>query len=140
MDGKPEEKHVVTCFLESDGRILLLRRSGKVGSYRGKWAGVSGYAESPPDRQALIEIQEEADLGSDDIRLLKTGEPLIIDDEELDIRWVVHPFLFHVTTPEKVKIDWEHIEYTWIEPTNIDRYDTVPGLKNALEHVMPIDA
>ncbi len=28
------EKRVVTCFLESDGEILLLRRSERVGSYQ----------------------------------------------------------------------------------------------------------
>jgi 8-oxo-dGTP diphosphatase len=137
MTGKLEEKHVVTCFLESRGKILLLRRSGQVGSYRGKWAGVSGYVESPPDEQALKEINEETGLDIDDIKLVEKGESLVIDDEELGTRWVVHPFLFHVNTPEKVKIDWEHKEFEWIEPTDIDRYDTVPGLQNTLERVIP---
>ena len=137
MTDNLEEKHVVTCFLESGGKLLLLRRSQQVGSYQGKWAGVSGYVESPPDEQAVIEIREETRLDAGDIRLLKTGEPLVIDDEELRTRWVVHPFLFHVNTPEKVKIDWEHKEYRWINPVDIDTYDTVPGLKNTLERVLP---
>ncbi|HEY93830.1 MAG TPA: NUDIX pyrophosphatase [Dehalococcoidia bacterium] len=133
-----KERYVVTCFLESKGKILLLRRSQQVGSYQGKWAGVSGYVESPPEEQALIEINEEVSLVSDDIQLLKTGEPVVIDDEELGTRWVVHPFLFHVTNPEKMKIDWEHREYKWINPVDIDKYDTVPGLKNTLERVISI--
>jgi 8-oxo-dGTP pyrophosphatase MutT (NUDIX family) len=137
MTDNFEEKHVVTCFLESGGKILLLRRSQQVGSYRGKWAGVSGYVESPPGEQAVIEIREETSLGAGDIRFLKKGEPLIIDDEELNTRWVVHPFLFHVSTPAKVKIDWEHKEYRWTKPVDIDNYETVPGLKNALERVLP---
>jgi 8-oxo-dGTP diphosphatase len=137
MTDNLEEKHVVTCFLESGGKILLLRRSRQVGSYRGKWAGVSGYVESPPEEQAVIEIREETSLDAGDIRLLKTGEPLNIDDEELGTRWIVHPFLFQVNTPEKVKIDWEHKEYRWIKPVDIDNYDTVPGLKNTLERVLP---
>ena len=136
MTDSFEEKHVVTCFLESDGKILLLRRSRQVGSYQGKWAGVSGYVESPPDEQSLIEIHEETGLDADDIQLLKKGEPLIIDDEELNTRWIVHPFLFHESTPEKVKIDWEHKEYRWINPADIDAYDTVPGLKKTLERVL----
>ena len=136
--GNLEEKHVVTCFLESGGKILLLRRSRQVGSYRGKWAGVSGYVESPPEEQALIEVNEEVSLDSDDVHLLKKGDPLVIDDKELGTKWVVHPFLFHVNTPEKVKIDWEHREYKWIEPGDIDRYDTVPGLKSTLERVISI--
>jgi 8-oxo-dGTP diphosphatase len=136
MTDKLEEKHVVTCFLKSDGKILLLRRSRQVGSYQGKWAGVSGYVESPPDKQAMIEIGEETGLETGDILLLKKGEPLVINDEDLGIKWVVHPFLFHVNTPEKVKIDWEHKEYKWIDPVDIDKYDTVPGLKNTLERVI----
>jgi 8-oxo-dGTP pyrophosphatase MutT (NUDIX family) len=136
MTDNLEEKHVVTCFLESGGKILLLRRSQQVGSYQGKWAGVSGYVESPPDEQAVIEIREETRLDAGDIGLLKTGEPLVIDDEELGTRWVVHPFLFHVNAPEKVKIDWEHKDYQWINPVDIDTYDTVPGLKNTLERVL----
>jgi len=136
--GNLEEKHVVTCFLESGGKILLLRRSRQVGSYRGKWAGVSGYVESPPEEQALIEVNEEVSLDSDDVHLLKKGDPLVIDDKELGTRWVVHPFLFHVNAPDKVKIDWEHREYKWIEPGDIDRYDTVPGLKSTLELVISI--
>ena len=137
MPGNFEEKHVVTCFLESGGRILLLRRSRQVGSYQGKWAGVSGYVEAPPDEQAFTEINEETGLDIDEIELVKKGEPLAIDDEELSTRWVVHPFLFHVNTPEKVKIDWEHKEFKWIETTDIDKYDTVPGLKDTLERVLP---
>jgi len=138
MTDNLEEKHVVTCFLESEGKILLLRRSSQVGSYRGKWAGVSGYVESPPDKQALIEINEETGLSTGDIQLLKQGKSLVIDDDVLGTRWVIHPFLFHVATPEKVKIDWEHKEYRWINPVDIDKYDTVPGLKNTLERVLPV--
>ena len=138
MTDNLEEKHVVTCFLESRDKILLLHRSRQVGSYRGKWAGVSGYVESPPDEQAVIEINEETGLDIGDLQLLKKGESLVIDDEELATRWNVHPFLFHVNTPEKVKIDWEHKEFKWINPVDIDKYDTVPGLKNTLERVISI--
>lgn len=55
-----EERRVVTCFLEHDGKIPLLRRSQRVGTYRGRWAGVSGYIEegNTPYAQALEEIRE----------------------------------------------------------------------------------
>ena len=62
------DKHVVTCFLESDGEILLLRRSQQVGSYHGRWAGVSGYVETTPDEQALTEITEETSLQPEDLQ------------------------------------------------------------------------
>lgn len=129
------EKHVVTCFLESEGEILLLRRSRQVGSYQGKWAGVSGYMETTPDEQALTEIEEETGLQSEEIRLLKQGKPLSIEDEELGIKWIVHPYLFHVEDRGKIRTDWEHVETRWINPENISDFATVPRLKETLESV-----
>jgi len=130
------EKQVVTCFLESDGEILILRRSEQVGSYRGRWAGVSGYVETTPDEQALVEIGEEAGLGGEDLRLIKKGRPLSVEDDELGIRWIVHPYLFHIKEKGRIRIDWEHKEAKWIKPEEIVNYRTVPRLKEALDEVL----
>jgi 8-oxo-dGTP diphosphatase len=130
-----EEKKVVTCFLESDGEILILRRSQQVGTYRGRWAGVSGYVETTPDEQALVEIEEEAGLSREDLELIRKGEPLTAEDEELGVRWLVHPYLFHISDRDKVRIDWEHKEAKWIKPHEIADYRTVPMLKATLARV-----
>jgi len=130
-----QEKQVVTCFLESAGEVLLLRRSEQVGSYQGRWAGVSGYIETTPDEQALVEIAEETSLSGQDIKLIRKGKPLPVEDEKLGTRWVVHPFLFHIRDRNKVKIDWEHKETRWINPRDIDNYQTVPMLKETLARV-----
>ncbi len=130
-----QEKRVVTCFLESDGEILILRRSQQVGSYQGRWAGVSGYVEKASDEQALIEIEEETSLCGEDLKLTKKGRPLLIEDEKLGVKWMVHPYLFHIKDRGKIKIDWEHKEMKWIAPKDIDSYQTVPGLKEALARV-----
>ena len=135
MKKSLQEKQVVTCFLESDGKILLLRRSERVGSYQGRWAGVSGYIEKTPDEQALVEIAEETGLSGEDIKLVRRGEPLPIEDEKLGIRWVVHSFLFQISDRSKVKIDWEHKETRWIDPKDIGDYQTVPMLKETLARV-----
>ena len=135
MTDNLQERKVVTCFLESDGEILLLQRSEQVGSYRGRWAGVSGYLERLPDEQALVEIEEEIGLQGEDIELVARGEPLLVEDSELGIRWVVHPFLFHVKDRTRIKIDWEHKELRWIAPEEIADYQTVPMLREALERV-----
>ena len=133
--GGLQEKEVVTCFLESGGEVLLLRRSEQVGSYQGRWAGVSGYVEKPPDEQALVEIREETSLKGDDLRLIRSGEPLSVEDEKLGVRWVVHPYLFHIKDRARVRIDWEHKEMRWIDPGDIDNYRTVPMLKETLDRV-----
>jgi len=132
-----EERYVVTCFLEYDNKILLLRRSERVGVYRGRWAGVSGYIEegNTPYEQALEEIREETGLGGEDIQLVREGELLEVIDEEIGRKWIVHPFRFRVIRPEKIKIDWEHTEMKWTDPEEIEQYETVPKLAETWERV-----
>jgi 8-oxo-dGTP pyrophosphatase MutT (NUDIX family) len=130
-----EEKHVVTCFLESEREILILRRSEKVGTYQGKWAGVSGYVETSADEQALIETKEETGLDKEDIELVKKGAPLEVVDQKIGRRWIVHPYLFHVRDRNQIRIDWEHKEIKWIDPENLGKYETVPMLQQTLERV-----
>lgn len=136
LAGGLDERHVVTCFLEHDGRILILRRSSKVGTYQRKWAGISGYLEKEELEQAFTEISEETELYKNDLKLIKKGEPLQVIDKGLNRKWVVHPFLFHVKEPGKIRTDWEHTDMRWIKPRQLGRYETVPGLQKALSHVL----
>ncbi len=130
-----QEKQVVTCFLESKDEILILRRSEHVGSYQGRWAGVSGYVDKTADEQALVEIAEETSLSGVELKLIKKGKPLLIRDDKLGVKWVVHPYLFQIKDRGKIKIDWEHKEVRWIKPKDIDNYPTVPMLKETLARV-----
>jgi len=131
-----EQREVVSCFLECAGRLLLLKRSQEVGSYRGQWATVSGYVESlPPDEQALVELSEEVSLSEADLRLVKKGEPLKVFDRKMGLRWVIHPYLFSVENEDKVCLDWEHDDSVWIDPAELDAYDTVPKLRESLARV-----
>jgi 8-oxo-dGTP diphosphatase len=131
-NNTPETRNVVTVFLEHNGKILLVRRSQSVGTYRGRWSGISGYLEHEPLEQALIEVREETGLSGDEIELVKQGEPLQILDVEQNRRWRVHPFLFRVKHPDAIRLDWENLELHWILPSEIDNYDTVPSLKETL--------
>ena len=128
---------VVTVFITSAGKIALLKRSDKVGTYRGAWAGVAGYIERLPLRQAYMELQEEAGLSQGDVELRGMGVPVIVDDPELARTWAVHPFLFEVDDPEKMTLDWEADDIRWIEPAEMADLKTVPGLDRALAAVWP---
>jgi 8-oxo-dGTP diphosphatase len=130
-------RSVVTSFLESNGKILLLRRSARVTTYRGRWAGVSGSIDSghTPEEQARTEIREETGLTDADVQLLATGEPLTIDDPAEDRHWIVHPFRFAVLHPERIQTDWEHVESRWIDPADLSQYETVPNLIETWDQV-----
>lgn len=127
-----EFTHVVSCFIKKNDKILLLKRSEKVGSYRGKWATVSGYVEKDelPEETALKEIREETGVKT---KLIRKGKIIHVKDNERI--WFVHPFLFEIKSGN-IKIDWEHTDYKWIKPEEIKNYDTVPMLKEALENVL----
>lgn len=131
-----ETKRVVTCFIKNNCNILILKRSPKVGTYQGKWSGVSGYLEHEALEQAYIEISEETGLRSTDIKLLKKGLPLELFDKKINTKWIVYPFLFSTEAPEKIQIDWENLETRWIQPEEIGNFETVPGLKEALDKVI----
>jgi len=123
---------VVTCILEHDGKILLLKRSNQVGTYRGLWGGVAGYVEEleDPYDTAIKEIRQETGIGLDALELVRKGDPIEISDtyEGRRYNWIVYPFLFHVQAKELVRIDWEHEEYRWVHPSEVRKLETVPGL------------
>jgi 8-oxo-dGTP pyrophosphatase MutT (NUDIX family) len=133
---QPTRTHVVTVFLEYDRKILLLRRSLKVRTMQSLWGGISGYVEDKdPLSQAIKEVQEETGLSNEMVKLLCVGKPLeAVGSGKPDVIWIVHPFLFHSST-NLIRIDWEHDELRWINPIDIQSYETVPKLKEALENV-----
>lgn len=138
--------HVVTCFVLRRDRgfdeLLLVRRSERVRTYRGRWAGVSGYVEpgATPLEQAYVELREEARLVETDLALLRVGTPLPVHDAAAGLEWVVHPFLFLVAAPERIQTDWEAQDMRWVAPDEVARLETVPGLVEALARVYPPDA
>lgn len=128
---------VVSCFLlRMDGaepRLCIVRRSGRVGSYNTRWAGISGFIEEgvSPEEQAYTEIREETGLQAAQVRLLRRGAVVEHVDEQLGRRWLVHPFLVEVLEPEAIKLDWEAEEMRWIVPRDLANYETVPKLHEA---------
>ncbi|MGE5404311.1 MAG: NUDIX domain-containing protein [Candidatus Saccharibacteria bacterium] len=131
------ETHVVTCFVVHDEKILLLKRSGQVGTYQEKWAGVSGHIDegNTPQQQALQELKEEVGLSDTAISSITEGPPVEVIDEVLSRKWVIHPFRVMVVDPELIKLDWEHTEYQWIIPEEMGQFETVPKLEAVWDSV-----
>ncbi len=131
--------HVVTAILrrsdESPSRILLARRSQRVGSYRDHWAGISGFIEPgvTPEEQAYTEIREETGLSSEQVRLLRRGNVVEHVDPEVGRHFYVHPFLFEVLQPDTIQADWEATEMRWIDPQELRAYETVPKLQEVYD-------
>ena len=131
-----EYKSVVTSFLTADGKLLLLRRSEKVATHKGKWAAVSGYLEGSeaPLIRAQIEIQEELGLSPEQVSLVRAGDALRAYDEQAKTVWIIHPFLFE-TRSKTIQLDWESTEYRWVAPNELGSYETVPKLNETFDRV-----
>ncbi len=80
-------------------------------------------------------MREEISLEREDVSALIKGEPLELFDENTRMAWRVHPFLADVKDPGKIRLNWENEEMRWIEPAEIARLETVPGLNQALRLV-----
>lgn len=123
---------VVTCILEYDGKILLLKRSNLVGTYRGLWGGIAGYIENleEPYETAVKEIKEEVGINLDTLLFVRKGDPIEFSNTYSGRRydWIVYPFLFHIKSKEIVSLDWEHEDYRWIYPSEVKKFNTVPHL------------
>lgn len=133
--------NVVTCLLvNDDGDLLILKRSNRVRTYKGLWGGVAGYIEEneEPYEAALKEIREEAGLEKEDVTLVKQLKVVKFTDfyEGLRYDWEVFPFLFKTEKKSKIHIDWEHSEYRWITPTEIEKVDTVPHFRDIVFRVL----
>ncbi len=128
-----QRREVVTAFLRHAGKILLVQRSAKTGSYQRRWAGISGYLEDPtPLQQVLREIREETGLEEKAVHLVRAGKPLEVRAPELATCWIVYPFLFDIDAPDQIRLDWENTELRWLAPEQLQEYPTVPALAQAL--------
>lgn len=126
-------KRVVTAILRNQGRILIVRRSEKVGTFRGRWSAISGHIEGRenPRHRAIAEVREETGLRG--IVLRSGGDPVFARDGAT--MYVVHPFLFDAPS-RRVRLDWENVEHRWIRPEELHRFETVPRLTDVVAAIL----
>jgi len=125
---------IVTAFIRDGRKFLILRRSSRVRSMRGLWAGVSGIIENDeePLSRAKIEIFEELGITEDRITLVRTAKKMRITSPQYkNHEWEVFPFLFSARNPE-ITLNWENSEYRWATAGEIARHKTVPSLDKVL--------
>lgn len=129
---------IVTCFLKNGDKILLLKRSKKVRTMKGLWAGISGIIEKnePPLERAKTEIFEELGIKESQIKLIKTAKEMRIKSPQYpNHEWEIFPFLFSIENP-KIKLNWENSEYKWIRADQISEFKTVPSLEKVLLNLL----
>lgn len=129
---------VVDVFVKYQDRILLLKRSDKVGTYQGKWNCISGYLDEVKSiyQKALEEIKEELDIDRDNVLSMRLGETYSFTDERIGKTYIVHPILVELKNQPAIRLDFEHTEYRWIKPEELKDFDIVPNTDKGLEKVI----
>lgn len=126
---------VVTIFVLHKGRLLLLRRSDKVSSYRGKWHIIGGYLDDlqPLRSKVLEELREEASIAEKDIGSIDVKDVYTYTDASIRKTWITQVVVVHLKSLPEIKIDWEHTEYRWISPGELESYDVIYNLPKIMK-------
>ena len=125
---------IVTSFIKDNEKLLILKRSNKVKTMKGLWAGVSGIIENDeePLKRAKIEIFEEVGITEEEIKLIKAVKEMKVNSPQYENHeWEIFPFLFETKNPE-IKLNWENSEFKWINVNELENYETVPNLQKVL--------
>ncbi len=125
---------IVTSFIRDNEKLLILKRSDKVKSMKGLWAGISGIIENKeePLSRAKIEIFEEVGISEDKITLIKASEEMKIHSPQYkNHEWEIFPFLFESSKPA-IKLNWENSDFKWISIEELENNETVPSLQKVL--------
>ena len=129
---------IVTSFIKDNEKLLILKRSDKVQSMKGLWAGISGIIEKneEPLKRAKIEIFEEVGIIEDKITLVRSVKEMRINSPQYENHdWEIFPFLFEAKNPI-IKLNWENSEFKWINKEELENYDTVPSLQKVLLNLL----
>ena len=135
--SKSDKAPVVTVFIKYKDKILLLKRSNNVSTYKGKWNTVAGYLDElkPLKKKIQEELREELGIGEDVMLSLSLGKSYQFRDIKIGKTWIVYPALAELKD-DKVKLDKEHTDFRWIKPDEMKEFDIVPHLEKSFRAVV----
>ena len=104
---------IVTSFIRNKGKLLILKRSNKVKSMKGLWAGISGIIEKneEPLERAKIEIFEEVGITEDKITLVKSAETMRVSSPQYENHEWEYFHFYLKSKDTTVKLNWENTEF-----------------------------
>lgn len=129
------EAFVLVAFVRFNNELLIVQRSEKVLNYKGLWGGLGGFIDEPKPvkDKVLEEVSDELGIKKRLIRNIKVFAPVVSKDERINRTWFVYPILVDLTERPEIKLDWEHVDYRWIEPSEIKNFDVTPNTHSLLQ-------
>jgi 8-oxo-dGTP diphosphatase len=119
-------------ILDSDGRIIMLKRNAQRRTSPNKWQTPSGFMKEgeSAEEAVLREVWEETSLSG---TIKKSGSVFEVVDDWA--RWIIVPFLISVKTDKVVIDSKEHSEFRWIKVDEISALECVKGIDEDLKSV-----
>lgn len=123
---------VAACYVEIDGRILLMERASK--SAEGKTWGVPAgkieQGETPP-QAALRELIEETGIKVSSSQVKEIGKLYVWKPRGT---FIYHMFQVHVNEVPVVNLSHEHTQYKWANAQDLETLHFIGGGREALDH------
>lgn len=122
--------HISACYLEIDGKILLLERAPEAleGSTWGVPAGKIEQGETPKEA-AIRELFEETSIAASVDQVEYVGT-LYIRKKHMD--YVYHMFKIHLKNIPQVILNAEHTRFLWIDCSEIAQLPLISGAEQSL--------
>lgn len=136
-DRKPAgfvaEVQVIGCYLEIDGRILLLQRA-ESHSEAGSWSVPAGKLEKGEslEQGAVRELFEETGISLETSSQIHYRGSLYMEKSE--ISYIFHMFTVYLEKVPNVRLSHEHQNYMWASLSDLEKIALMTGAKVALEH------
>ena len=70
------------------------------------------------------------------IRFIEVKDSYKLKDSKINKTWIVHPVLVELKEKPEIKLDWEHTEFRWIKPEELNNYDFVTDLDKTVKKVL----
>ncbi|MGI0100423.1 MAG: hypothetical protein ACREBH_01740 [Candidatus Micrarchaeaceae archaeon] len=86
--------------------------------------------------QAIMELDEEAGVTKGSISRIKVGAPFMAPDKAVGKTWIVYTVAAVLCNEPAIKLNSENVDYAWIKPCDICKYDVVPDLDSAARRAL----
>lgn len=130
-----EECAVITVFVMFEGKLLLMKRSDKVGTYKGKWMALAGYYDEPVTFKSKVVEELREEIGVIRYKSMTASPSFIFEDKDIGKKWIIFSAVVELAGKPDIVLDWEHSEFIWIDPSDLHKYDIVPSLEKTFRKV-----
>lgn len=117
---------IVTAIIENKGKYLVVKRSNKNMTNKGKWQFPEGKVRFGEDLIKALkrEVKEETNLVVKDASLLGVHSHILKRAHEV---FRLFRTIFRCRAVGKIKLSREHDEYAWINRKGLEKLDFANG-------------